>query len=64
MASGLANLYAMPVSALWRLGAERGPTRMKWKPYPVYKASGLDWLGDIPVHWEVNRAEICRAARP
>ena len=22
-------------------------------PYPVYKPSGIDWLGDVPAHWEV-----------
>ena len=28
------------------------------KPYPSYKDSGMDWLGDVPKHWEVlpNRA--------
>ena len=24
------------------------------KPYPDYKASGVDWLGDVPSHWEVR----------
>ncbi|MCX6272119.1 MAG: restriction endonuclease subunit S [Bacteroidetes bacterium] len=23
--------------------------------YPAYKASGVDWLGEIPEHWEINR---------
>ena len=23
--------------------------------YPEYKPSGLDWLGDVPAHWEVRR---------
>jgi type I restriction enzyme S subunit len=27
----------------------------KWKPYPAYKPSGVDWLGDVPVHWELRR---------
>ena len=22
-------------------------------PYPVYKSSGVEWLGDVPAHWEV-----------
>ena len=22
-------------------------------PYPAYKPSGIDWLGDVPEHWEV-----------
>ena len=24
-------------------------------PYPFYKPSGVDWLGDVPAHWEVVR---------
>ncbi len=27
----------------------------KWKSYPAYKDSGVEWLGEIPVHWEVRR---------
>ena len=23
------------------------------KPYPAYKDSGLGWLGEVPVHWDV-----------
>ena len=23
--------------------------------YPVYKSSGVEWLGDIPEHWEVKK---------
>ena len=23
------------------------------EPYPVYKPSGVEWLGDVPAHWEV-----------
>ena len=25
------------------------------KPYPKYKDSGVEWLGEIPEHWEVRR---------
>lgn len=25
------------------------------QPYPAYKPSGIDWLGDIPAHWDVRR---------
>ncbi len=25
------------------------------KPYPAYKPSGVEWLGDVPEHWEVRR---------
>ncbi|MBK8113107.1 MAG: restriction endonuclease subunit S [Candidatus Accumulibacter sp.] len=27
------------------------------KPYASYKASGVPWLGDVPVHWEVKKAK-------
>ena len=27
----------------------------KWKSYPAYKDSGVEWLGEIPEHWEVKR---------
>src|SRR5438876_3385491 len=27
----------------------------KWKSYPEYKDSGVEWLGEIPVHWDVVR---------
>ena len=26
----------------------------KWKAYPAYKDSGVEWLGKIPAHWEVK----------
>ena len=25
------------------------------KPYPAYKPSGVEWLGEIPAHWEMKR---------
>ena len=25
------------------------------KPYPAYRDSGVPWLGEVPVHWEVRR---------
>jgi len=25
------------------------------KPYPVYKDSGIEWLGQIPAHWDLQR---------
>jgi len=28
---------------------------MKYKKYPKYKDSGIEWLGEIPEHWEVRR---------
>ena len=33
------------------------------KPYLSYKPSGVEWLGDVPTHWEVRRLKnICRLA--
>ena len=26
------------------------------RPYPAYKPSGVEWLGDVPTHWAVRRA--------
>ncbi|MHC1699333.1 MAG: restriction endonuclease subunit S [Geobacteraceae bacterium] len=26
-----------------------------YKPYPVYKNSGVEWIGEVPEHWEVLR---------
>lgn len=28
---------------------------MKWKPYPKYKESGVNWLGEVPEGWAVTR---------
>ncbi len=28
---------------------------MKYPAYPKYKKSGVEWLGDVPEHWEVKR---------
>ncbi len=28
---------------------------MPLHPYPAYKPSGVDWLGEVPQHWEVRR---------
>ena len=25
------------------------------QPYPAYKPSHVEWLGDVPAHWEVRR---------
>ena len=26
-------------------------------PYPAYKPSGVEWLGDVPEHWDVRRGK-------
>ena len=28
------------------------------QPYPAYKDSGVEWLGDVPEHWEVMRSRL------
>ena len=28
---------------------------MKYPRYPAYKDSGVEWIGEIPEHWEINR---------
>ena len=28
------------------------------QPYPAYKPSGLEWLGEVPEHWEVTRTKF------
>ncbi len=28
---------------------------MKWRAYPKYKDSGVEWLGEIPKHWTTDR---------
>lgn len=32
---------------------------MKWQAYPKYKPSGMDWLGNIPAHWQSKRLKYC-----
>ncbi len=27
------------------------------KPYPAMKDSGVEWLGEVPEHWEVGTRE-------
>ena len=27
----------------------------RWRPYPEYRDSSVDWLGEIPAHWTIVR---------
>ncbi|MDO9529231.1 MAG: restriction endonuclease subunit S, partial [Syntrophales bacterium] len=36
------------------LNAAEGGLR-KYKPYPAYRDSGVEWLGEIPEHWAIFR---------
>ena len=39
-------------------------TIAKWKPYPKYKDSGVEWLGEVPEHWEVKKIKrLCLVKR-
>ncbi|MEE9266579.1 MAG: nucleotidyl transferase AbiEii/AbiGii toxin family protein [Gammaproteobacteria bacterium] len=37
------------------LEAQTAVPLRRFKPYPEYKDSGVEWLGKIPAQWEVNR---------
>ena len=37
---------------------------MSLSPYPKYKPSGVEWLGDVPAHWEVKRGRFCANVNP
>lgn len=34
-------------------------TTPRYKPYPAYKDSGIEWLGEIPAHWDLKRLRNC-----
>jgi len=38
--------------------AERAATP-PFKPYPEYRDSGVEWLGEVPAHWEVKKWRYC-----
>ncbi len=37
---------------------------MKYRPLEKYKPSGIEWLGDVPHHWEVKRGRYCMRVNP
>jgi len=43
---------------------ERGGALRRFKPYPAYKDSGVEWLGQIPAHWEVKRLKYLARLNP
>ena len=44
-------------AAIW--STDEVPTRpVRMSPTAPMKASGVEWLGDIPAHWEVKRTKI------
>lgn len=45
-------------------GTEERQTLRRFKPYPAYKDSGVEWLGEIPAHWEVRRLKYLARLNP
>ncbi len=41
----------------------KGATARRFKPYPAYKDSGVEWLREIPAHWEVRRLKTIAAVQ-
>ena len=37
---------------------------MKWKRYPSYKDSGVEWLGEVPAKWVYRRMRYCTVINP
>ncbi len=35
----------------------------KFEPYSRYKSSGVEWLGNVPAHWELRRTKTLLAER-
>jgi len=35
----------------------------RWKPYPEYKDSGVEWLGEVPEHWDVKKVKYISRLR-
>ena len=36
----------------------------RYQKYPAYKDSGVEWIGDIPEHWEVKRLKFVSIVQP
>jgi hypothetical protein len=43
---------------------ERAGALRRYKPSPAYKDSGVEWLGEIPAHWEVKRLRFVSESNP
>ena len=51
------------MAELVRKQVEMATLATKHKPYLIYKPSGVEWLGDIPAHWEVKRLKYLASMR-
>ena len=43
--------------------SENTPELRRFRPYPAYKDSGIEWLGEIPAHWKVRRLKTIAAVQ-
>ncbi len=43
--------------------SERAGALRRYKPYPAYKDSGVEWLGEIPAHWDLRRLKTSAAVQ-
>jgi len=35
----------------------------RWRAYPAYRDSGVEWLGEVPVGWEVRHLKFVAAMK-
>ena len=40
------------------------PQHGRWKPYPAYKPSGVEWLREVPTHWMSKRLRFTCLINP
>src|SRR5438128_1311515 len=43
---------------------ERAEALRRYKPYPAYEDSGVDWLGEIPANWQAKRLRFSAELNP
>ena len=41
----------------------RETQQRRFRPYPEYRDSGIEWLGEIPAHWDVKRLKTMASVR-
>ena len=48
----------------WRAAKAEAGSPRRLKAYPAYRDCGVDWLGEIPEHWEAKRLKYVAALNP
>jgi type I restriction enzyme S subunit len=51
------------MTSLQEIDVARSRPLRNWPLYPRYKATGIDWLRDVPEHWVVKRLKHLAAIR-